>query len=229
MKLSLVAALVLSTAPMIANAGIPVIDGASVAQSVLQVANGIQTIQSLQQSYAQMQQTYNATIGSRNIGALFDNPALTPYLPTGMQQMYNTIRTGDTSSIAGQIAGYAAQYQNGNNQAQNQSNQQANAQQNAAKNRAIIDQVFQSSNARLNELTGLMNTIDLAQDPKAAQDLGNRINAEVGILQAEQSKIQLVKMAADADDKLLRQQANDSVNTYNQNSGKNPHLHPYGN
>jgi hypothetical protein len=55
MKLSLVAALVLSTAPMIANAGIPVIDGASVAQSVLQVANGIQTIQSLQQSYAQMQ------------------------------------------------------------------------------------------------------------------------------------------------------------------------------
>jgi len=160
-------------------------------------------------------------IGSRNIGALFNDPRLAQYLPQGMQGMYNDIKNNNVSGAASKMAVIAQRYENrSTNHASNMSGVAQRQQDNAVKNRMILDEVFQSSNQRLNQLNALMSSIDGTADPKAAADLGNRINSEVALLQAEQSKIQLVKMLTEAEDKLLEQQQRAAITEYNRGSGK---------
>lgn len=214
----------LGVSPLIANAGIPVIDATANAQSaanfVKDMAEQAKRLIELKNQLEQQKRTYEAMIGSRDIGKLFNDPRLAQYLPQGMQGLYGDIKNKNISGMADKMAQLSTQYANGNNQAVNQQNIEQVRKANAQKNKIIIDQVFESSQQRLNQLTSLMNSIDSTQDPKAAADLGNRINSEVALLQAEQSKIQLVKQLADAEDKLLAQQEAAAMNEYTRGTGK---------
>ena len=216
----------LGVSPLIANAGIPVIDATANAQSaanfVRDMAEQAKRLMELKNQLEQQKRTYEAMIGSRDIGKLFNDPRLAQYLPQGMQGLYGDIKNRNISGMADKMAQLSAQYANGHNQAVNQQNIEQARKANAQKNKIIIDQVFESSQQRLNQLTSLMNSIDSTQDPKAAADLGNRINSEVALLQAEQSKIQLVKQLAEAEDKLIAEQQRAAVKAYNTGSGKTP-------
>ena len=216
----------LGVSPLIANAGIPVIDATANAQSaanfVKDMAEQAKRLIELKNQLEQQKRTYEAMIGSRDIGKLFNDPRLAQYLPQGMQGLYGDIKNRNISGMADKMAQLSTQYANGNNQAVNQKNIEQMRKANAQKNKIIIDQVFESSQQRLNQLTSLMNSIDSTQDPKAAADLGNRINSEVALLQAEQSKIQLVKQLAEAEDKLIAEQQRAAVKAYNTGSGKTP-------
>lgn len=202
------------------NAGIPVIDAGSIAQAVLQLDQMRQQLMEAQNLLKQQKAAYDAIIGSRDVGALFNNPALKQYLPDGMQSLYNDVKNKNINGIADKMANVAKQYQNGNKSGTNSTSIQQAKQQNALRNKVMLDQIFDASQNRLNQLNSLMKSVDGTQDAKAAADLGNRIQAEVGLLQAEQSKIQLVKMLADAEDKLVAEQQRAAIQNYNRSTGK---------
>lgn len=202
------------------NAGIPVVDAGSIAQAVLQLDQMRQQLMEAQKLLQQQKAAYDAIIGSRDVGALFNNPALKQYLPSGMQSLYNDVKNKNINGIADKMANAAKQYENNNKSGTNSASIQQAKQQNALRNKVMLDQIFDSSQQRLNQLNSLMQSVDGTQDAKAAADLGNRIQAEVGLLQAEQSKIQLVKMLADAEDKLVEQQQRAAIQNYNRVTGK---------
>lgn len=195
------------------NAGIPVVDAGSIAQAVIQVTE-------LKRQYDQMKMQYDAIIGTRDVGALFNDPQLKQYLPSGMQSLYNDVKNKNINGIANKMAQAAKDYENDSKSGTNSQSIQQAKQQNALRNKVMIDQIFDSSQQRLNQLDALMRSVDGTQDQKAAMDLQNRIQTEVGLLQAEQSKIQLVKMLADAEDKLVEQQQRVAIQNYNRSTGK---------
>lgn len=220
MKMKLILIATISIASFYSNAGVPVVDAGSIAQAVIQVDQMRQQLLQAQNLVKQQKASYDAIIGSRDIGQLFNNPALRQYLPSGMQSLYSDIKNKNVDGIANRMAQTARQYQNNSTAGTNSTDIQKQKQENAVYNKLVIDDVFNASQNRLNQLDSLMKSVDGTQDAKAAADLGNRIQAEVGLLQAEQSKIQLVKMLADAQDKLLEQQQRAAIQNYNSSTGK---------
>ena len=65
----------------VANAGIPVIDAANLANSVQQVIAWGQQFQQMQSQFQQLQQQFQSMNGSRGIASLLNNPQLYSYLP----------------------------------------------------------------------------------------------------------------------------------------------------
>ena len=60
-------------------------------------------------------------------------------------------------------------------------------------------------------IQSLINAISSAGDQKAILDLQARISGELGMLQNEQTKIQLLFQATQAQDSALRQQASERI------------------
>lgn len=213
-KLALASLIVLGTSFNAYAGGIPVIDVAGNAQAmtnfVKQMAEMTNQLNTMKSQLEQQQQTYKSLVGARNINDLLSNPALSKYLPSDAVNSYENIRKGNYDGALGDIAKIAKKYEATSG---NSKNQYANIEQTRKdqlrKNSLIIDQVFKKSNDRLNNLTRLMNQIDRTGDTKASADLQNRINSELGLLQIEQNNIALMRMAAEADEKLRAQQARD--------------------
>ena len=76
--------------------GIPVFDGANLAQqirnSVQEIAKLVEQIEQLKKQYEQMQQTYSSMTGSRGLGEVLNNPALKNYLPEDWRVVYYSIK-----------------------------------------------------------------------------------------------------------------------------------------
>ncbi len=142
------------------NAGIPVVDAGSIAQAVLQLDQMRQQLMEAQKLLQQQKAAYDAIIGSRDVGALFNNPALKEYLPSGMQSLYNDVKNKNINGIADKMANAAKQYENNNKSGTNSASIQQAKQQNALRNKVMLDQIFDSSQQRLNQLNSLMQSVD---------------------------------------------------------------------
>jgi type IV secretion system protein VirB5 len=60
-------------------------------------------------------------------------------------------------------------------------------------------------------LQSLIAAIGSASDQKGILDLQARINAELGMLENEQTKLQVLSQSADAQDSMLQQQAREQA------------------
>jgi type IV secretion system protein VirB5 len=72
---------------------------------------------------------------------------------------------------------------------------------------AVTQEALANSSARFAALQGLIAAISSAKDQKAILDLQARIGAELGMLQNEQSKLLVLFQATQAQEAVLRQQA----------------------
>ena len=92
-----------------AHAGIPVIDGAHIAESIVEAVEVIaqwatqygqmaEEIMQLEQQYDQAVTTYNSISGVRGMGSLVNTPALRSYMPDDYQNMLNN-GYGNSSAI----------------------------------------------------------------------------------------------------------------------------------
>lgn len=229
MKKIILASMISATALIATNvnAGVPVIDAtanatrvANFAKQMVEMANQLNTMKTQLQT---QKSTYESLIGSRNLNQLMN--AGSKYLPAETLQAYEKIRTGDTSSLLGQMTALSQKYQNTGKSSSASSNAVKDASRQAhLRNEAIIDQAFQRSNSRINNLQRLMNQIDATVDTKASADLQNRINAEMGLIQLEQQNIQLVKYAVEAQDKLRQQQMRDVTAQRNNPNNTKPNF-----
>jgi type IV secretion system protein VirB5 len=188
-----------------AHAGIPVIDGANLAQAIVQVQSWAQQYQQMVQQIQQAQQQFSSLYGIRNMGNLVNNPAARSYLPAE----YSTI----LSQGVGQWAAIrnAAQKFDVANTSLAASSDAAQAFNQAAKqaalNRATAETAYATASQRFNDIQVLLDKVNAAPDSKDMADLQGRIQAEQVMMQNEANKLQMLQQLASAQRDLQVQQA----------------------
>jgi len=199
-KLNLVLAgivALLGVAPA-AHAQFAVIDVAAINQLIQQVQTAVKQLQTAENQLTQAQQQYQSLTGTRGMQNLLSGTTRN-YLPT------------DTASLQGTLTGTGGAY--GALASSVQSSLSANAvlspsalaalspseqaavqsqRQSVALQQGISQQALSNSSGRFASMQQLINTIGTATDPKAILDLEARISAEEGMLQAEQTKLQVL-------------------------------------
>jgi type IV secretion system protein VirB5 len=192
-----------------------VVDVGAITQLIQEVNYWKQQIQGMSSQLNQLQSTYNAMTGSRGMQNLLPQTAQQRnYLPTNWQGLMATLNglSGSYSVLAAQLNSTLAtnailtpaQLSRLSPQEQAQLQSSRNS---AALMQATSQQAMQSSSQRFVTLQQLINAIPSATDQKGALDLQARIAAEQVMLQNEQTKIQTLNQALQADERARQQRA----------------------
>ncbi|PXX23084.1 MULTISPECIES: P-type DNA transfer protein VirB5 [Burkholderia] len=186
--------------------GIPVYDAQNVVQAIA-------TVGQLKQQVQQEMQIYQSTVGSRGFGALLSNPVVANSLPSNWQSVYAAIQNGGYAGLTG-----SARTLRSASQIYNCEDQTAIGQQvcQRALNKPYQDKVFglqayQTELQELNQIESLAQQIDATQDPKGIAELQARIQAESAAVGNEMTKLQLFRMLAEIEDKLVAEQQSELV------------------
>jgi type IV secretion system protein VirB5 len=218
-KVTLLAAVlpVLMLAPAAAHAQFAVIDVASVTQLVEQAQTLSQQLTAAQQQLQQAQALYRSTTGNRGmeqlLGAVPRN-----YLPSDWAQLAAAARGG--SGARGALAAdvQAAVSANAVLSAQQMAVLPLDAQSQLDESRrsvallqALAQEALVNSSSRFASIQQLIGAIPSASDQKGILDLQARIGAEQGMLQNEQTKLQVLYQAAQAQAAAVAQQTRERV------------------
>lgn len=199
-----------------AFAGIPVIDGANLAQAIIQVQSWAQQYQQMVQQIQQMQQQIQNTTGGRGFSALLNDPsfqAARRMLPQDAQTLLSLANGGSYGNLASSINSIKQATSTlspsvfGNQSASDQWMADLNR---AASNKALSMEAYTDATQRLQNLEGMIDKVSQTQDPKAIAELQARINAEQGIIQNEQAKIQAMAMLMRAEQQVSEMQSRDA-------------------
>jgi type IV secretion system protein VirB5 len=190
-----------------ANAGIPVIDAANLANSVQQVLAWGQQYQQMVSQLNQMKSQFDSMNGTRGIANLLKNPSLYEFMPRD----FASVLAADGSGGSGAGATMATLKLYGIEQTSLNPNSatgklfQNNQNQNAVF-RMLGEQGYKAMGDRLTQLNALTQSIDGATDPKAIADLQARISAEQAFLQNEQAKLQILAQMQAGQERIRQQQ-----------------------
>jgi len=170
----------------VAQAQIPVTDGAHIAVSVFneveQITKWVAQFQQLAQQIKQAEALFNSMNGARGMGTLFDNPGITTVLPPDWQNLISQIKS--TAAYATNRAKYPTF---SNKPATN------NLYDVIASQESVMQDLYDKSTQRVQQIKQLMTEIDLASDPAAKMDLANRMANEQNAIQANMNLVNLLK------------------------------------
>lgn len=169
----------LATMPLTVTAsGIPVVDGAAAAQRaqnfIQQMAEYAKQLTELKNQYRQQVNQFKAMTGSRNLGNILQD-TVKDQVPSEWSAIYKGAKDIDYKSVINSKT-YDAKA----------------ADRITVKNFQDMEEVFKSTQKQLDNLTGLMNQINLTQDVKAAADLQNRIAVEQAKIANNQTKLDML-------------------------------------
>jgi type IV secretion system protein VirB5 len=201
----------------VARAQFAVIDVASVAQLVSEVKTLQQQLTTAQADLAQAQTSYRSTVGDRGMEQLLAG-TVRNYLPpnwSGLQSAFQSANssypalTGDFNAALSSNAVLSTQQLAGLSPAANQ--QMQSGRQSVALLQAVSHQALATTSNRFTSLQQLIDAIARAGDQKSALDLHARIGAENGMLQNEQTKLQVLYQSAQAEQWANEQRAREQV------------------
>lgn len=186
--------------------GIPVFDAQNVVQAIATVAR-------LEEEVQQEIRIYQSTVGTRGFGALLSNPVVANSLPSNWQSVYTAIQNGGYAGLTGSA------------QALRSANELYNCQDQTGTDRQVCErtlnkpfqdkafglQAYQAELQELSQIQNLMQQIDVTQDPKGVAELQARIQTESTAVGNEMTKLQLFRMLADSEDKLVIEQQSELV------------------
>jgi type IV secretion system protein VirB5 len=186
--------------------GIPVFDAQNVAQAIAQV---IQLEQQVQQEI----QIYQSTVGTRGFGALLSNPVVAKSLPSNWQSVYTAVQNGGYSGLTGSAQALRSASEIYNCADQSGIDQQVcqRALNKPFQDKAFGQQAYQTELQELNQIQSLMQQIDVTQDPKGVAELQARVQSETTAVGNEMTKLQLFRMLAETEDKLVAEQQSELV------------------
>jgi len=209
-KLSVV--LLLSSFSLAARAQIPVTDVGAIAQLVAEVNTLEQELNTARQDLAQAQQQYQSMTGSRGMQQLLAG-TVRNYLPTNGAQLQAALQGSGAGFALGadvrgtvsnnavlspqQVAALSAGEQDAVQQARRY----------AALLQAIAQEALVQASDRFSAIQVLINAIPQATDQKGILELAARIAAEEGMLQNEQTKLNVLGQAAQGGEWARRQRA----------------------
>jgi type IV secretion system protein VirB5 len=185
-----------------------VFDAPAVAQLVQEVQTVRQQLQLAQAQLLQAKQALQSMTGDRGMEQLLAGTTRN-YLPTSWAQLANAsqgsgafavlasdVRNAITSNAvlsSAQLATLSAEDQQ----------QIVAAREAAALRQALAEEALVNASGRFAAIQSLIATIGMAADQKAILDLQTRITAELGMLQNEQTKLQVLAQASQAQDSAL--------------------------
>ncbi|MBN3787513.1 P-type DNA transfer protein VirB5 [Burkholderia sp. Ac-20353] len=186
--------------------GIPVYDAQSVVQAIA-------TVGQLKQQVQQAIQIYQSTVGTRGFGALLNNPVIASSLPSNWQSVYAAIQSGGYAGLSGRAQALRSASQIYNCEDQTGIDQQVcqRALNKPYQDKAFGLQAYQSELQELDQIQNLMRQIDVTQDPKGVAELQARIQTETTAVSNEMTKLQLFRMLAETEDKLVAEQQSELV------------------
>jgi type IV secretion system protein VirB5 len=186
-----------------AQAQFAVIDMASVTQLIQQVQTMAQQLQTARAELVQAQALYQSTTGARGMQQLLSG-TVRNYLPTNAAELnLATQGTGNYGALNAQVRAnvianaWLSPVQLAGLPAQMRSQIAANRDATALQ-QALAQSALSNSSARFTSLQMMINAIGAATDQKSILELQARISAEQGMLQNEQSKLQALYQAAQA-------------------------------
>jgi type IV secretion system protein VirB5 len=191
-----------------------VIDVPAIVQLVQEVQTMQQQLATARQQLQSSQQSLQAMTGDRGMTRLLAG-ATRNYLPSNWTQVTSALPGQGASGYAGLSAdAQSAMAANAVLSPQrlatlSQAHQQQirAARQWNAMQQALSQEALTNTSARFAAIQGLITAISTAGDQKAILDLQARISAEQGMLQNEQTKLQVLYQATQAQESSLRQQA----------------------
>jgi P-type DNA transfer protein VirB5 len=192
-----------------------VVDVGAITQLIQEVSYWKQQIQAMTSQLNQLQSTYDAMTGNRGMQNLLPQTSqMRNYLPTNWQGLMATLNglSGSYGVLSAQLNSTLstnailtpAQLSRLSAQEQTQLQSSRNS---AALMQATSQQALQASSQRFATLQQLINAIPTAMDQKGALDLQARIAAEQAMLQNEQTKIQTLNQALQAEERARQQRA----------------------
>lgn len=206
-RLKIVASVLLALGFGAAEAGgIPVIDVANLAQTVQQVLNDVTKIRNQVQQINQLQAQLNSINGMRNLGNVFNNPALTNYVPAKAYTFFNAV---DASGYAGLNATAKGLRDLGMlyNCADRAGTERVDCEAALARpyqQKGLLQDAMRAASGRLSQVQALMDQINATSDQKAIQEIQARIGAENALLAHEMSQIQMLQGMADSEERIER-------------------------
>lgn len=201
-----------------AHAQWAVIDVPAIAQLVQQVQTMQQQLETARNQLQSAQQALQAMTGDRGMQLLLSGVTRN-YLPTNWTQLSSLGQGQGTGGYAGLAADVrSAITANAVLSPQRlallspaDQNLIQSARQSSATQQALSHAALANSSERFASIQSLIAAISTAGDQKAILDLQARIGAELGMLQNEQTKMQVLYQATQAQDSVIRQQAQEQL------------------
>jgi type IV secretion system protein VirB5 len=210
------AVVILGVAPS-AHAQFAVVDVGAIAQLIQQVKLIEQELQTAQNDLNQARQAYQSMTGSRGMQNLLSGTNRN-YLPSDWTQVLGTL-----NGSVGTYGALSASIQTaiGANAVLTASAVAAlspaertllqSQRQNAALLQGLSEQALSTTSSRFTSMQQLISTIGMATDPKAILDLQARIGAEQAMLSNDQTKLQVLYQAAQAQQWALQQRTREQA------------------
>ena len=164
--------------------GLPVFDGANVANTLQQIVHMKQQIDNQVKQISELKSQVTAMTGSKDIGKTFSETAL-EQLPSEWKDLYGGVNNTDYKKVI-----------------QGKTYTPETAMKQLIHNYESSIQAFNDTKSRLNNIQKMVQKIDSTTDIKAAQDLQNRIAAENAIIQNNQTKLDMMARMAEQMEKI---------------------------
>jgi type IV secretion system protein VirB5 len=195
-----------------------VIDVPAIAQLIQEVQTMQQQLATARQQLQSAQQALQAMTGDRGMARLLSGTTRN-YLPSNWRQVTNALQGQGMSGFAGLSADVQSAIAaiavlspqrlatlSSADQRQIQASRQWSAMQ-----QALTQEALANASSRFASIQSLIAAISAAGDQKAILELQARISAELGMLQNEQTKNQVLYQATQAQESAIRQQAREYV------------------
>lgn len=184
-----------------------VIDVGAIAQAIQEVATLKQQLTTIEQQLTQAQQQFQSMTGTRGMQNLLSGINRN-YFPTNSTQLLTALATPIQSTV-NTNAVLTPQQMAALSPAQQQ---QVNAaRSNAALLQVTASQAYSNSSNRFASVQQLINAIPTATDQKGILDLQARIQAELGMLENEQTKLQVLFQLVQAQELSRKQRAREQA------------------
>jgi len=197
---------ILGVAPS-AHAQWAVVDVGAIAQLIQEVQQMQQAVQTARNQLSQAQQTYQSMTGGRGMDLLLSG-TVRNYLPGSWAQV-STALAGPIQAIVNANAVLTAQQWAALSPAEQQ--QLTAARGNAALLQVAAQQAYTTTSGRFASVQQLIGAIPTATDQKAILDLQARITAEQGMLQNDQTKLQVLFQLVQAQELARRQRTHEQA------------------
>lgn len=191
-----------------------VVDAPAIVQLIQEVQTMQQQLATARQQLQSAQQALTAMTGDRGMEQLLGN-TVRNYLPSNWTDVTNAALGRGASGYSGLaadvqriVAANAVLSPQGLAALSSADQQQIQrARQSIATQQALASEALANSSGRFAAIQGLIAAIATASDAKAVLDLQARIGAEVGMLQNEQTKLQILFQGMQAQTMSVQQQA----------------------
>jgi type IV secretion system protein VirB5 len=193
-----------------------VVDVPATVQLIQEVQTTAQALQTAKTQLLQAQQALQTMTGSRGMQLLLSG-TVRNYLPSNWTQVTGALQgSGGFSALSTNVQSIASANAVLSPQrlaTLSPSGQQLiqNSRQWSAMQQALSQQALSNASSRFAAIQTLISAISSAKDQKGILELQARISAELGMLENEQTKLQVLNQATQAQESSLRQQGREQV------------------